>query len=371
MECGKGSPGIADFTVDDFIKAGVVERNGDLLQCTACRQGIVSPDNNKARKAVNELGCHAGLCYRAMKECPDWEPARVWRWWGGVSWQRARRPLLEAYGAVEEVGHHTVGHDCVTEKDVREAEESGSSLLYGELLAKGVTQAIGAVLCGTPCPITVLELGMGTGKAALQLFAECSLFSCVYGVELAESRWKPGVQALQRLAAAMPKVYRLETKESSATLTERESGRELIFHLGDMLETPDHLLEKAGVVLLEVDLPDVVLAGVCKMLLKVPHGCRVISLHPLHLLWPDGIGPCPLRPLPSSSGGGVELATSWNPRGHTFWGYEVMPSDGEVEWLVLPVGDGIRAVLEGRGDDEDSFVLDDIADDEALIGRGG
>ena len=42
---------------------------------------------------------------------------------------------------MQETGHKTLGHICVTEDDKRTAADAKGSLLYGELLPRGVNKA--------------------------------------------------------------------------------------------------------------------------------------------------------------------------------------------------------------------------------------
>ena len=54
---------------------------------------------------------------------------------------RARCGLILAVRAPQETGHKTLGHICVTEDDKRTAADAKGSLLYGELLPRGVNKA--------------------------------------------------------------------------------------------------------------------------------------------------------------------------------------------------------------------------------------
>lgn len=115
--------------------------------------------------------------------------------------------LCKAYGeeAVAQEGYHTDGHHVLKEEDVACAFKAESTLLYGELLPSGCSEAWQALsLLGhgnddgpgegdgkkTTAPGKKLfELGMGTGKVALQAFLECPSLQSVVGVELAPSRF--------------------------------------------------------------------------------------------------------------------------------------------------------------------------------------
>lgn len=120
------------------------------------------------------------------------------------------------------IGHSLAGHCVIGDLDVERVydEGHGSSLLYGELLPAGVA-LLAEVLFSDEhcCPQAspdqrgemelqgpILELGMGTGKVALQLFL--SLRRDVYGVELAPSRFELAAAAFSKLASTFPGRFR-------------------------------------------------------------------------------------------------------------------------------------------------------------------
>lgn len=77
--------------------------------------------------------------------------------------------LQEAYGKhTQQLGHKTDGHQCVTQRDREEASTSAASLLYGEVLPAGVAHMLDSDhLCAATAAV-LYDLGMGTGKLALQ-----------------------------------------------------------------------------------------------------------------------------------------------------------------------------------------------------------
>ena len=75
---------------------------------------------------------------------------------------------------------------CLSEVEKREARERGSSLLYGEMLPDGVSKALEPSRLGQAIEkdSTVLELGMGSGTVAMQIFLQCSVRRSLKGLKI-------------------------------------------------------------------------------------------------------------------------------------------------------------------------------------------
>ncbi|CAE8607957.1 unnamed protein product, partial [Polarella glacialis] len=277
--------------------------------------------------------------------------------------------LTVAYGSEElgRTGHHLAGHEVVGAEDVASVVETGqgSSLLYGELLPDGVSQLMEAFFVNRPdaCRAgSLLELGMGTGKVALQLFL--SLPGCsVFGVELAPSRWALADAALRRLAEAVPERFRHEpVAEHRARLLDLSNGEEpRVFDIvcGSLLDTPIDILAGASAVVMEVCLPKEVQRQACRVLQHCQVGCRVVCYAPLHGM----VEPCRLAPVRLPPGatdtsallgdgqGGLALAASWKPHGHGFAFYELAETaDAAAEsWEQSGAEEGARIVVDTTG----------------------
>lgn len=103
----------------------------------------------------------------------------------------AQSVLFKIYGnSVQETGHKTRGHTCLTDHDRVLAQDTKGSLLYGELLPRGVNKALGPGRLGAHNASVLFDLGMGTGKVAIQSFIQFRNLTYVYGVELSEGRYK-------------------------------------------------------------------------------------------------------------------------------------------------------------------------------------
>jgi len=228
----------------------------------------------------------------------------------------------------------THGHKCVSTK---EAADFGDNLTYGEMLPDGFTKAVGEQRLdvegrgqGRQPAGLVLELGMGTGKLAMQCFLQCPSAGRVIGVELAESRYTIGAEAAKRLAALHPQELRV-AEEGSAPDGEpwlrlepsgAEGPRSLELRCGDMFKViTDEEIAAAEVVILEVAFPDEMCFPVCELLKKCSTGCRLLIFYPLEQMW-MGPGDCPFHIWMSYRDDWDFFATSWQPfQGHPFYTY--------------------------------------------------
>jgi hypothetical protein len=68
------------------------------------------------------------------------------------------------------------------------AKDAKSSLLYGELLPRGINKAMCSPRLGGERASVVYELGMGIGKVAVQVFLQFRNLTRVLGVELSVAR---------------------------------------------------------------------------------------------------------------------------------------------------------------------------------------
>mmetsp|Transcript_22964 Transcript_22964/g.64527 ORF Transcript_22964/g.64527 Transcript_22964/m.64527 type:complete len:414 (+) Transcript_22964:69-1310(+) len=281
--------------------------------------------------------------------------------------------LLQATYGLEfgKTGHALAGHTVIEQADVESVVQKGqgSSLLYGELLPAGVTKLSIALFHGREeVPGPVLELGMGTGKVALQIFL--SLHRDVYGVELAPSRWLLADNALRKLAETVPSRFRYERLgEESSRLPDSATGRICEFACGSLLDTPLELLHRAAAIVMEVCLPKEVQRLACAMLQHCQTGCRAVGYASLHGLV-DGCRLVPVRPAPAAGGagepegasevagvlgdgiGGLALPASWKEQGHGFAFYELSESasTAQAAWsAALDSQTGTRVAVDASG----------------------
>lgn len=103
----------------------------------------------------------------------------------------AQSVLFKIYGnSLQETGHLTRGHVCLTESDRVHAVNVKSSLLYGELLPRGANKAFGLKRLEAHRATSLFDMGMGTGKIVIQAFLQFRNLKYCYGVELSQGRYK-------------------------------------------------------------------------------------------------------------------------------------------------------------------------------------
>ena len=107
-----------------------------------------------------------------------------------IDYAFAQSVLFKVYGSsVQETGHKTKGHVCVTDSDRDNAKNNKGSLLYGELLPRGANKAFGVRHLNCSDAKVLFDLGMGAGKVAVQAFVQFRNLEYVYGVELSVGRY--------------------------------------------------------------------------------------------------------------------------------------------------------------------------------------
>jgi Histone methylation protein DOT1 len=103
----------------------------------------------------------------------------------------AQSVLYKIYGeAVQETGHRTRGHNCLTNDDKASSKATNGSLLYGELLPRGANKALGRKHLQAANAKSLFDLGMGIGKVVIQAFLQFDSLEFVYGIELSGGRYQ-------------------------------------------------------------------------------------------------------------------------------------------------------------------------------------
>jgi hypothetical protein len=74
-----------------------------------------------------------------------------------------------------------------------------SSLLYGEISARGLRKVLDHRHLNGDEAKVIYDLGMGLGKAAMQCFLQCRIVERVVGIELCESRFCIAMEAAKQL----------------------------------------------------------------------------------------------------------------------------------------------------------------------------
>ena len=237
------------------------------------------------------------------REEPALAPIEPWTYSESisVSFCRAQSMLHEIYGGcVQATGYKTLGHSCVTDEDRAAAKGARSSLLYGELLPRGVNRSLGALALNAADADVLFDLGMGTGKVAVQAFLQFPTLSRVYGVEISLGRYRVAERAALNLAGFWPNLFEVERHVPDSTITVRAidplrgnggisrtprkiNERRLELAVGDMLQTSD--VETADIVMLETEIPVSIFGGFVDLLERTKEGARLFTYLDLELVW--------------------------------------------------------------------------------------
>lgn len=175
----------------------------------------------------------------------------------GAIHQRARyRPVLfgdEYYGSWEE-------RTAVASADQQLADARRASLRYGEVSMWGATKLLSGAYCDVERATVLYDLGMGTGRLALQAFATCPWLRRVVGVELSHDRYQlaaRGVRAFGR-THGLRLVEDVDGPDARIAIVDEASGatpRHLEFRQGDLFDVPLTELREAQIVVLLTHIP--------------------------------------------------------------------------------------------------------------------
>jgi len=232
---------------------------------------------------------------------------------------KAQSTMHACYGGrIQETGHKTLGHTCVTEDDKRAANESHGSLLYGELLPRGVNKALDERHLDARRATVLFDLGMGTGKVAMQSFLQFPNVRRVFGVELSSARYRLAEEAMLNLArdaSHEPHVKLQHRGPNSMTLVKTTTKQTLEIARGNLFHTKD--VELADVILLETEIPADAFAHFSALLDAARDGARILTYLDLRKVWQLPGRPFPFRQLESNRSFADRYATSWSVhRGH-------------------------------------------------------
>lgn len=191
----------------------------------------------------------------------------------------AQSLVHSAFGnSAQQVGYRTDGHLCITEQDRILANDSGSSLLYGEVLPRGVNKMLDSLHLDAAGCETLYDCGMGTGKLALQAWLQFRNLKKVVGIELAVSRYVIGEQALLTLINIKPDDYELISRKNGDYIIIRDkhmSERTLSFYRGDVFEFPN--VELADIAILQTNFPAETHLKLCDFLMRLKTDCRLLT----------------------------------------------------------------------------------------------
>lgn len=239
------------------------------------------------------------------------------------------------------------------------ADETSTSLLYGEILPVGIDKALNNDHLDAENCACLLELGSGLGKLAIQAFFQFSNITKVEGIEFSEGRYKESERALTDLTKLLPSVCHVkstqhccylelicsycgwppsqETEEKTecaekmcgafdekgTSVVHRGRTRTINFEHKDLFLLESHRVHEADIIILETDIPVNKHRALFHMLSAMRSGARLLTYIDLSLAWGafgDVYGRLPYEQLPINIPLSDRFATTWSPeRGHHFF----------------------------------------------------
>lgn len=214
----------------------------------------------------------------------------------------------------------------------------GTRLLrYGEILPGGAARGLECLLgdraneaansdAGIARNQLCLELGMGRGRLALQLFLSGAT---VIGVELASERYKLAVGALERLAHRCPEQFEISRRTAEAIRIRRKGGPKGAIcevrhgNFFDVVSADE--VNAATLIFLQVCLPPPTWPRVRELIDTAGAGCKILSYEDMERMWKGDGGASGSRSesFPFTAIGAPRLACSWAAKkGHRFYCYE-------------------------------------------------
>jgi len=250
-----------------------------------------------------------------------------WTYFENISFDYAftQSVLFKVYGGVvQETGHKTRGHMSLTEYDRYIARSQKGSLLYGELLPRGVNKALDGFHLDAAKAQVLFDMGMGTGKVAIQAFLQFRNLTYVYGVELSVGRYLVAEAAALRMVQLLgQESFRVDVIHGEQiVITEvvsnsSDKGRTMKLQCGNMLDVKD--LSCADIIMMETDIPAHLQFDLCTMLQRqMRDNASILSYHDLYKIWP--LSSYPFKQLDINCSLTDRFPTSWSvQRGHHFF----------------------------------------------------
>jgi len=216
--------------------------------------------------------------------------------------------------ATQQVGYRTDGHLCVTEQDRIIAHDTGSSLLYGEVLPRGCNRILDVEHLNAAGCRSLYDLGMGIGKFALQAFVQFPNLDKVVGIELAYSRFVLGERAALTLVKEWPSQYTLLSRVPNhhiiITSNHPTTGvqRTLEFRRGNLFAATD--CQDADIVIAQTNFPSETQIKLCRFLGCMKPKCKILTYLNLIPLWKKAS--LMFRQLAVNRSTNDRFATSWS-----------------------------------------------------------
>jgi hypothetical protein len=222
-----------------------------------------------------------------------------------------------AYGlSLDEEGHATLGHKCITEKDKAIANADGSSFLFGEFLATGVHRAFDKEHLDGSNAKVVYDFGMGLGKLLLQVYLQFPNIEKLVGVELSPSRYQLGRDGMNRFYHQHSGQYTFVKTEEKITSIVDSASRLLEFREQNLFDAKEGL--QADIIILETHFPKEVWDRLTGFIANMKSGSRLLTYENLFPIY-EGKD-MPFEQIPINAAPNDRFYTTWSPkRGHHFY----------------------------------------------------
>lgn len=253
--------------------------------------------------------------------------------------------MYELYGKPTEQVGFTDGHHCITDDDKRDAKVAGASLLYGEILAAGVTRILDMRHMRAAKAGVLFDLGMGLGKLLFQAFFQYPNIRHVCGVELAVSRYRIAERALLRLVELEGSLFEVTHRVPDVSIRVQMVGslgdagggaewrgrRVIEMRRCSMWAVRD--IHTADVVLMHTDFTASCVPQLRRLVLEMRSGARFVTYQDLARFWPAE--PYPFQQLRCNLDEQDVFVTSWSPdRGYHLYCWQKL-----VATTLLAAGD--------------------------------
>jgi hypothetical protein len=256
------------------------------------------------------------------------------RWWETLQpvWKaslervldKLLRPLkqrvLNIYGLQqEETGSRLKGHQCITGKDLIDARQQISDLMYGEILASGLHRCLSLEHLNIWDAEVVCDLGMGSGKLLWHVFLGYPNIRKCYGVELSESRFRIASHTLTARHASSS--FKVVDREIVVELQSLQDSRSLEIVHGNLFELKP-VYETADIVIIQTRFRNESFSDLCHLINQFKSGCRILTYENLDLVAAAVGVEVKCSQLPINKNDFDRFATSWSPStGHHLFLY--------------------------------------------------
>eukprot|EP01083_Nonionella_stella_P082632 228120_1 len=214
---------------------------------------------------------------------------------------------------------------CISSEEKKSAHENGNSLLYGEIMPRGISKLLDGDHLNCNNARVLCDLGMGFGKLILQAFIEFPHLTEVIGIELSSSRFQIACKNARSFSEWRPSVRVTVDEEHVFELAEQidmDDGsvcdRVLKLYEGDIFDFPS-TAAKADIVIMAISVPHQrSFPKVCHFLSRLSVSARIATYLDIASIHATSAIRFPFRQLEINHPSSDRFATSWAKNGFHF-----------------------------------------------------